>query len=61
MAVGDFDSSWHLSVDDIAVDSVKDPTMLQVKIKGSKTDQLRLGAILSLWGKRVQTYAQYYQ
>ena len=46
VAVGDFDSSWHLSVDDIAVDSVKDPTMLQVKIKGSKTDQLRLGATI---------------
>ena len=38
-----YDPSWHLSIPDIAVDSTTNPTMLQVSIKGSKTDQLRQG------------------
>ena len=38
-----YDPSWHLSILDIAVDSTTNPTMLQVSIKGSKTDQLRQG------------------
>ena len=40
---GKFNPTWHLSMDDIAVDSITNPTMMQVQIKGSKTDQLRQG------------------
>ena len=38
-----YDPSWHLSVQDVAVDSLENPSVLQVRIKGSKTDQLRQG------------------
>ena len=38
-----YDPSWHLSEQDIAVDSTTNPTWLQITIKGSKTDQLRQG------------------
>ena len=36
-----YDPSWHISIQDISVDSMSNPTMLQVAIKGSKTDQLQ--------------------
>ena len=39
----DYDPSWHLSVKGLTVDSTENPTMLQITIKGSKTDQLRQG------------------
>lgn len=38
-----FDEAKHLSWGDIAVDSTQAPTLLKVKPKQSKTDQLRLG------------------
>ena len=38
-----YDPPWHLSVQDIAVDSTTNPTWLQITINGSKTDQLRQG------------------
>ena len=41
-----YDPSWHLSVQDVAVDSVDNPSVLQVGIKGSKTDQWRHGIFL---------------
>ena len=41
-----YDPSWHLSVQDITVDSVENPSWLQVKIKGSKTDQLKQGMVI---------------
>ena len=36
-----YDPSRHLPVQDVAVDSLENPGVLQVCIKGSKTDQLR--------------------
>ena len=36
-----FDPTWHLSIQDLATDSTTNPSLLQVLIKGSKTDQLR--------------------
>ena len=39
----EYDPSWHLSIQDLSVDSTTNPTLLQVAIKGSKTDQLRQG------------------
>ena len=43
-----FDSGWHLTPLDIAVDNVKHPSFMQVRLKGSKTDQTRLGVNLYL-------------
>ena len=39
-----FDSGKHLSWGDIAVDSLEAPTMLKIRLKKSKTDQLGNGA-----------------
>lgn len=41
-----FDPEWHLSPDDIAVDSIEAPNRMYVRIKGSKTDQMRQGITL---------------
>ena len=41
-----FDPKWHLSVNDVATDNLSKPTVLQIHIKGSKTDQWRQGAFL---------------
>ena len=38
-----FDSKRHLSWGDVAVDNPMHPTMLRVKLKCSKTDQLGKG------------------
>lgn len=38
-----FDPTWHLTPKDISVDSLQKPTMMKVCIKGSKTDQTRVG------------------
>lgn len=38
-----FDEAQHLTVQDVAVDSLASPSMLRVKIKASKTDPFRLG------------------
>ena len=38
-----FDPRAHLSWGDVAIDSPKDPTMLKIKLKRSKTDQLGRG------------------
>ncbi len=38
-----FDESAHLSVKDIAVDDTKHPSMIQIRIKQSKTDPFRRG------------------
>lgn len=43
-----FDPSWHLSIQDISVDSITNPSVLQVVIKGSKTDQFRQGACVTV-------------
>ena len=41
-----FDPSVHLSVADIAVDDAKNPSVLQINIKQSKTDPFRRGVNL---------------
>lgn len=41
-----FDKDRHLAVDDIAVDSYHNPTMLGIRLKYSKTDQGRSGVTL---------------
>ena len=47
-----FDPTWNLSIDDVAVDSTSDPTMVQIQIKGSKTDRLHRGTTIVLgWTK----------
>ena len=38
-----FDPSWHLTPMDVAVDSVQQPSLIQLSLKGSKTDQTRQG------------------
>ena len=38
-----YDHTWHLSIKDIAVDSLSNPSRLQIHIKASKTDQWRKG------------------
>lgn len=38
-----FDEGAHLSFRDVAVDSLKDPTSLKIRIKASKTDPFRVG------------------
>ena len=48
-----FDPTWHLSPQDILVDSHASPSMLEIKIKASKTDQTRKG--VSLFVGRTQT------
>lgn len=40
---GSFDAGAHLCFDDIAVDSIQDPSLLTVRIKASKTDPFREG------------------
>ena len=44
----EFDPSWHLTAQDIAVDNPAKPSMLRVHIKASKTDQQRAGTFLYL-------------
>ena len=38
-----FDPEWHVTPMDIAVDSIQQPSFIQVTLKGSKTDQARQG------------------
>ena len=41
-----YDPSWHLSIQDVTVDSISDLTILRVTLKGSKTDQVRKGTTI---------------
>ncbi len=43
-----FDRSTHLTPQDVTIDSHDRPTTLQVRIKASKTDQYRHGALIYL-------------
>ena len=45
-----FDPSRDMSPDDIAVDSTEAPTRMYVRIKASKTDQMRQGVTLVVGG-----------
>ena len=49
-----YDPLWHLSIHDISVDSITNPAVLQVTIKGSKTDQLRQGVNIIVGRTRSQ-------
>ena len=42
----DFDSSQHLSYQDVTVDNIRDPSYLQVRIKQFKTDPFRVGVMI---------------
>ena len=48
----DFDPSVHLTAGDITVDSHIEPSLLQVRIKASKTDQFKQGTALYLAATR---------
>ena len=47
-----FDPSWHLTPRDISVDSIENPSILKIHLKGSKTDQTKVG--LDLYIGRTQ-------
>ena len=38
-----FDASWHLTPRDISVDSIENPSILKIHLKGSKMDQTKIG------------------
>ena len=44
---GSYDPATHLSLNDIAVDDLSNPTVVVISIKQSKTDPLRKGAFRS--------------
>ena len=48
MPSGKFDPSVHLSVQDVAIDSHTSPSLLQIRIKMSTTDQFRHGTSVFL-------------
>ena len=41
-----YDPEWHLSLDDVRVDSLDAPSRLEVTLKASKTDPFRQGHVL---------------
>ena len=43
-----FSASLHLSIQDIAVDSLSAPSSIRVRIKGSKTDPFRKGCFIHI-------------
>ena len=43
-----FNPTCHLSVQDVAIDSHSNPTLVQLHLKQSKTDQFRQGAFIYL-------------
>ena len=44
----EYDSEGHLSVGDVALDSQRDPSVVRVHIKQSKTDPFRRGVFIYL-------------
>ena len=38
-----FGPGWHLTPMDVAVDNLQQPSLIQLSLKGSKTDQTRQG------------------
>ena len=51
-----YDSSVHLSLSDLAVDSHTTPSIIRLRIKQSKTDPFRQG--VDTWGQGVDTWGQ---
>ena len=41
-----YDSSVHLNISDVAVDSTEAPLVIKLRIKASKTDQFRKGVVV---------------
>ena len=41
-----FDPTWHLSINDVAIDNLSQPAKLEIHIKASKTDQWWQGVYL---------------
>jgi len=50
--VTEFDSSVHLCYGDVCVDTVQDPSNLEIHIKASKTDPFCKGVHISTWELR---------
>ncbi len=46
---GGYEADIHLGVQDITIDSLSNPQMLQVRLKFSKTDPFRVGVDWSRW------------
>ena len=38
-----FNAAWHLTPSDISIDSRENPSLMKIHLKGSKTDQERVG------------------
>ena len=47
-SLASFSPSYHLGVQDIAVDSLSAPSCMRLRIKGSKTDPFRKGAFINI-------------
>ena len=47
-SLASFSPSYHLGVQDIAVDSLSAPSCMHLRIKGSKTDPFRKGAFINI-------------
>lgn len=45
-SINSFDPGWHLTPMDVAVDNLQQPSLIQLSLKGSKTDQTRRGISL---------------
>lgn len=43
---GSFDASKHLGIDDVAADTLGNPSMIRLTIKASKCDQFRAGSVV---------------
>ena len=43
-----FDPTYHLSLEDLAADSLSDPSFIQLTLKGSKTDPFRRGVAITV-------------
>ena len=46
-----YDPSVHLNLSDLALDNHSNPTMVQLRIKQSKTDPFRQGVNVYIWEK----------
>ena len=47
-SIENFDPSYHLSLGDVAADSLTDPSFIQLSLKGSKTDPFRKGVTITI-------------
>ena len=54
----EYDPGGHLSEGDVTLDNVSAPTLVQVRIKASKTDPFRKGVVRFTWEGQITTCAQ---